>query len=86
MILVAHIAIALTSIAYTTYLYFRPSPDKFSPAYWLVGLTIASGSVLIISSGAHILRGCIAGLAYIGAVTFAIQLAKRKLARENRKI
>lgn len=83
MILAAHIIIALSSIGYATYLYFRPSPEKFSPAYWLVGLTIASGSILVISSGAHILRGCIAGLAYIGAVCFILVLAKKRLINEQ---
>lgn len=86
MLLITHIAIALTSIIYTTYLYFRPAYTKFIPAYWLVGLTIASGTVLVVASGAHILYGCMLGLAYIGAISFVIVVAKRKLAWENRDI
>lgn len=80
MILAVHIFIALSSIIYTTLLYFNPTPQKFNPAYWFVGLTIASGSLLIISTGAHILRGCVSGLLYMGLVFGMIIMAKRKLA------
>lgn len=83
MILIIHILIALTSIAYSSYLYFDPQPSKFKPAYWLLGGTVSSGSILVITTGTNILKTCLTGLAYIGFVLTVIILAKKKLAKET---
>lgn len=83
MFIVIHVLIAISTLAYTLYLYFRPSPDKFSPAYWLLGSTIISGTALIFLTGASILRTCLSGLAFIGVVSIAIVSAKHKLANQK---
>jgi hypothetical protein len=80
MILLSHILIALTSIGYTTYVFFAPSQNKLRISYALVALTIGSGTLLTISSHARILDACVSGLTYTGIVSVGILLAQRKLA------
>ena len=86
MFILIHVLIAISTLAYTSYLYFRPSPDKFNPAYWSLGSTIASGTALIFLSGANILKTCLTGLAFIGAVSVAIVAAKHKLAGQENNL
>lgn len=86
MILMAHITVALASVAYSTYLYFYPAPSKFKPAYYLLGITIASGTYLVLSLGSHLVQACINGLLYIGVVSALIIAAKHRLADEQKKI
>jgi hypothetical protein len=83
MVLLFHIAIALASVAFSTYLYFRPTNAKFYTAYGMVGLTVLSGSYLIITTGTNILKTCLTGLAYIGAVSFVLAAARKKFASEK---
>jgi hypothetical protein len=43
MMVILHVLIALSSIVFTTYAYFRPSASKLRVGYGLVGLTLATG-------------------------------------------
>jgi multisubunit Na+/H+ antiporter MnhB subunit len=86
MYIAIHVIIAVSTLVYTTYLYYYPSPKKFNPAYWLLGFTLASGTLLIFISGANILRTCLTGLLYIGVVSAVIIAAKHKLASQERNI
>ncbi|MBW3569161.1 hypothetical protein KY385_03480 [Candidatus Parcubacteria bacterium] len=83
MFVLIHVLIAISTLVYTSYLYFYPAPNKFTPAYWMLGFTIASGTLLIFTTGANILKTCLIGLAYIGAVCAVIILAKHKLASQQ---
>lgn len=78
MILVLHIVIALTSIAYTTLTYFAPSQNKLRASWSFVALTIASGTWLVISTHGALLQSCITGLVYLVAVTAGIMAARQK--------
>lgn len=80
MILALHILIALASLAYAGYVFFRPSDSGLKVTYSLVGLTLVSGTYLIWSQPVHMLQACISGLVYITVVLFAIALAQLKLA------
>lgn len=80
MILPLHIAIALTSVIYTAFVYFSPSRAKLRGSYVLVALTVASGTWLIIANPAHMVQSCITGLVYLGVIFFGIALAHQKLA------
>lgn len=82
MILLLHIAIALSSVAYTTYLYISPSDTKFKVSYGFVAATLASGTYLVVSTGGHLLRSCITGLVYLGIVSFGIRLARTRYAHQ----
>lgn len=81
MILVLHIIIALSSMLYSTFLYFSPTKTKFNVTYVLVSATLVSGTFLVISTGADILHACFMGIFYLVAVFGAIILANRKLAK-----
>ncbi len=86
MLLLTHITIALASIVQTTYLLIRPSQKKFYVSYALVGLTIASGSYLIIASHAKLLPACEAGLTYLGIMTVGIVLSHIRFNRQVVKL
>lgn len=83
MILLAHIAVALASLVWTTFLWMRPTKAKFIGSYVLLGATLASGTYLVISVKAHILQACATGLVYVGVVSFGIARAHNKLAAEK---
>ena len=80
MIVLVHVIIALSSMVYTTYLYFRPSRRRIYGAYGLIGATLASGTYLVISTHSPLLPSCMSGLIYLGIVSFGVVLASRKLA------
>lgn len=86
MILVAHILIALAGLIYSTYLYFNPTPSKFRPANYLLAATIGSGTYLVISTGAPLLKTCLSGLLYLGVVYALITAARHRLAKEHQRI
>lgn len=79
-ILPIHIIIALSSVAYTTYLLFSPSKLKFYVSYGLVGLTLLSGTILVIITHSPLLSACETGLLYSGIVLSGILAAHRRLA------
>lgn len=83
MLVVLHIFIAVTSLLYATALYLIPGKFLFSIQYLLVGLTLASGTYLLITSGAHILQACLSGVAYLGFVSILMVAAHERLARQR---
>ncbi len=83
MILLTHIVIATTSVLFATLLFLSPSNFKFKINYLFLGATLASGTYLVADRGTHIMESCMAGLIYIGAVSFALISAKRKFAAQR---
>jgi hypothetical protein len=83
MMLILHIIIALTGILQTSYLLFAPSKRGLHLSYILLGLTLTSGTVLVVSAGTHILQGCITGLLYTGFVTFGIARTRQALTKDS---
>ncbi|OGL32960.1 hypothetical protein A3F64_01665 [Candidatus Saccharibacteria bacterium RIFCSPHIGHO2_12_FULL_42_8] len=81
MILIIHILIALSSVAYVSYMFFAPSRSKFVVSYSLVGMTLVSGSFLVLLQPAHMAQACVSGLAYTAFVLVAIVAAKRRLVK-----
>lgn len=74
MIVLLHVLIALTSITYATYVYFRPSKQRLYAGYGLVAATLLSGTYLALSTHAALLSACTSGLLYlaiVGALLFA---------------
>lgn len=84
MILLLHIAIALASIAYTGYVFMRPSQDRLRNSYILIAGTLASGTYLVVIKPSHLLPACLTGLVYLGIVSIGIVAARMKLAAETR--
>jgi hypothetical protein len=86
MLILLHVIIALTSIGFSTYLFFSPSKTGFYTAYSLIGGTLASGTYLVVSTHQPLLPSCIAGLAYCLVVVTAVGAAHRKFASQRIKI
>jgi hypothetical protein len=83
MIVLVHVIIALSSMAYTTYLFISPAKVKFYISYALIGLTLASGTYLVLSTHSRLLPACEAGLFYLVIVTAGVTAAHRKLSRSE---
>lgn len=82
MALLTHILIAFASLGYSAYLFFFPSREGLNVSYILTGLTLTSGTFLIVSTGSHMLEACVMGLLYLALTIFGIVSAKHKLAEE----
>jgi len=82
-ILPIHVFIALTSVAVSTFAYFSPTKAKLYTTYGLVGLTLLSGTDLVIVSHSRILSACTSGLVYIGIMSVGIFATQRKLATQK---
>jgi len=86
MIILIHILIALSSVCFSTYLFFKPTNRNFYINYSLIGMTFATGIYLVLSTHSSLLKSCITGLIYLGVVSFATAAAQyRRIAyNENR--
>lgn len=81
MLLISHITIALLSLLGAGLAVARPSRQLLGASYGLVGLTVATGTLLTLQSPAHLMHACVTGLTYL-AVAFALTLvARHRLAR-----
>lgn len=78
--LLFHIIVALTSVGFTSYLYFSPTQAKLNTSYGVVALTLGSGTYLVVSTRSHMLEACVMGLLYVAALSALIVAAHRKLA------
>jgi hypothetical protein len=82
MALLTHIIIALSSVAFASYLLARPSRNKFYANYALITATLVSGTYLVVSTGVPMLSACASGLAYLAVVLGLSAFAWRKLAHQ----
>ncbi len=78
MILVTHIIIALSSVAYTALLLFRPSQAKLYVSYGLIAATLASGIYMTVINPASMLRTCTTGLVYVVIVSAGVAIARKR--------
>lgn len=83
MVLLLHIAVALSSIVFSAFTLFMPSKIKVRISQGLTAATLASGTYLVISMKTNMLRACMTGLVYLAVVSFMIVMANRKLAAEQ---
>lgn len=83
--LILHILIALTSVGLTTHVFFNPSRRMLRGAYALVGATLATGTILVMSSPAHMVQACLTGIVYTTGVSYGLVMTQRKLATESVK-
>jgi hypothetical protein len=81
--LLVHILIAISSLIYSGYVFFKPSKKKINIAYALVAATIATGTYLVVLMPSHMVSACISGLVYLAAVSVGIVFANKKLARQS---
>jgi hypothetical protein len=81
MIILTHVLIAISSMAYAAYTFVFPAKAKFGLAYILVGLTTLSGAYLIVTTKTNMLQSCLTGLLFIGTNLGGILLARNRFAR-----
>lgn len=79
MILLIHIASAITSLAVAGWLYFRPSNAKLQATYGLTGAMLLTGFYLIASEPAHMVQSCITGISFLAAISYGIVAGRNKL-------
>jgi hypothetical protein len=84
-LLTSHIIIALSSIIFTTFMFVAPSRNKLYASYGLVGLTLATGTDLVISTHSRLVSACISGLLYLGLVSIGIVATHYRLATAKQK-
>lgn len=80
MILITHIIVAISSLAWTGYMYFYPSKNGLRVAYGLVAIMLLTGFYLVLAKPAHLTQTCIQGLVYLGVVSYGLVSARNKLA------
>lgn len=80
MLLLIHISIALLSIVASGLTYARPTKRFFNASYVLVGGTLTTGTLLVLSSPAHLGTACVSGLVYVALVGATIGAARVKAA------
>lgn len=85
MLLITHIIIALSSILTASWALILPSRFKLRLSIGLVISTIASGTVLVVSTHAPLQQACTTGLLYLAGVSVIIIAASRKLAAVRTK-
>lgn len=81
MILIFHILAATSSLAYTAWVFIKPTQSGLVTAYVLVALTVISGCALLVLNPAHLTQTCETGLVYLAIVTVGIFAARHKLAK-----
>lgn len=79
MFIVLHVVLALSALAVAAYANIRPSDTKLKLSYGLAVGTLTSGVLLIIINHASILRTCLSGIIFFGAVSGLNEIARRKL-------
>lgn len=79
MLLVTHILIALTSMAFSGLTVFMPSRTRLRVSYGLIAATLASGTWLVLATRSPLLSACVSGLVFLGISTGAMILAQRRL-------
>jgi len=85
MLILLHVVIALSSIAWTGYVFFAPSAGKLSVSYGLIAGTLASGTYLVIRTHSPLLQSCITGLVYLAIVLFETFAVRTRLAQATNR-
>jgi hypothetical protein len=79
MIVLLHVAVAVAGLVAAAVAYFIPSLLKLRISYALTGLTLLSGTYLVVSNNARILHTCITGLIYTAITFYLMHSAQNKL-------
>lgn len=81
-LLISHIIIAIGGLAAAAVALVTLSTKAMRFSYVLTAGTIATGTVLVFSSG-NILKSCLSGLLYLVAILTMTSVAKYRLAAEK---
>ncbi len=80
MIVLAHVLIAFLGIIASSLSLASPSKPKIHISYILVGLTLSSGTYLVISTHSALLSSCLTGIGYLAFTSLELVLSHRRLA------
>lgn len=78
--LLVHISIAIVSLIWTAMTWAAPSSKKLLGSYGLIAGTLATGTILVISTHQAMLQACATGLLYVTVTMAATLASQRKLA------
>lgn len=79
-ILIAHIIIALAGLAMSLVAALLPSQARLRLSAGLVGLTLMSGTYLVISRHAGLTSACVLGVAYLSVCILGLIIGRSRLA------
>lgn len=84
--LLLHLTIALLSIITTTFAVFSPSKLKLRISTALAAGTLATGTILVISTRSALLSACLSGIFYLVIVSSGLLVANRRLAFQKSEL
>ena len=79
MLLAIHITLAVISLSWTGYSWFKPSQDSLRTGWGLLALTVFTGFGLIVTGTGSLLHVCMSALIYTMVVLGGMSLARQKL-------
>lgn len=74
---------AISGIVMSSYAVLSPSIRKIRLSGGLVGLTVLSGTIIIIERHLGLVSACVSGLLYVGFTSSALIAAARRLAKDD---
>jgi len=80
---ILHVIIALVSIVYTGYTLLHPSKAKLNISYGLVGLTLLTGTGLVIANPSHMVSACFTGIVYLSFMALGLVTAHKKFVKNE---
>lgn len=80
MLLTAHIAIAIASLAASCYTAVRPSRRHLVLSYVAITVTLASGVMLVAADRGVMLQACVSGLVFSAVSVGLSIMSRRKIA------
>lgn len=81
-----HVIIAVASIVLSSFVFFKPTMKRLYGSYGFVVATVASGTLLLVTTPSNILQGCLSGLFYltvVSLITIATHVRIRKFAQQE---
>ena len=81
-LLITHIAIAISSLGVAGFAFLRPSHIKLRASYASVAATLITGTILLIQSPGHLTSTCLTGLTYLGFVMIPLLAVRHRLAKQ----
>jgi hypothetical protein len=78
-LIILHLIVAFGGIVASTAAAIAPTHNKIRLTYSLIGLTLLSGTILVVSSHSALLPSCLTGLLYLGISTSGLAIAEFKL-------
>ena len=79
MMLILHIAIAITSLATSGMAALRPSRAFVNTSYMTIAATLGTGTYLVFRHPGHLASACLSGLLFLGLSLAMLAQARRGL-------